>query len=81
MLDKAIDSFGADSSNWRQVVETALNTLPADASPLIRNELSDTLARAVATAGVETRCTIDFIGNRMRQTLLRLRASEGRTAM
>src|SRR5206468_9438437 len=27
------------------------------------------------TAGVETRCTIDFIGNRVRQQLIKLRAT------
>ena len=73
-LDGAIDALDRNSSAWQSVLQQTTDKLTADAQSTIRNEISDLLNRSVAATGTELRCNMDFIGSRVRQALVRIRA-------
>ncbi len=73
-LDDAIDALDRNSASWQAVLQDTTKKLTADAQSTIRNEISDLLNRSVAATGVEMRCDLDFIGTRVKQSLLRMRA-------
>ncbi len=73
-IDGAIDALDRNSASWQTVLQDLTKQLTADAQSTIRNEISDLLNRSVAATGVEMRCDLDFIGARVRQALVRIRA-------
>lgn len=73
-LDRAIDALEVNSASWQTVLQDTTSQLTADAQSTIRNEVSNLLNRSIAAAGGEVRCDIDFIGTRVRQALMRIRA-------
>jgi hypothetical protein len=75
VLDEAVDSLESESGQWREILEKALTDLPKEASSLIRNEISNVLSRTIAAAGVQAMCFADFLGARVRQQLMRIRAT------
>ena len=68
-LDSAIYALSSESANWRSIVEEIKDELPAE----IRGEVDIALNRALAASGVEFRCDVDFIRQRLRQDLLDIR--------
>ncbi len=73
-LDNAIDALDRNSSSWQTVLQETTQKLTADAQSTIRTEISNLLNRSVAATGTELRCNMDFIGSRVRQALVRIRA-------
>jgi hypothetical protein len=73
-LDNAIDALDRNSASWQTVLQDTTQQLTADAQSTVRNEISDLLNRSVAATGTELRCNMDFIGTRVRQALVRIRA-------
>ncbi len=73
-LDGAIDALERNSSSWQAILQGTTQQLTADAQSTIRNEISDLLNRSIAATGTELRCDADFIGARVRQALVRIRA-------
>jgi hypothetical protein len=73
-LDNAIDALDRNSASWQTVLQDTTKQLTADAQSTVRNEVSDLLNRSVAATGTELRCNTDFIGSRVRQALVRIRA-------
>lgn len=73
-LDGAIDALERNSSSWQAVLQDTAKQLTADAQSTVRNEVSNLLNRSIAATGVELRCDADFIGTRVRQALVRIRA-------
>jgi hypothetical protein len=73
-LDEAIDALERNSSSWQSVLQNTTSQLTADAQSTVRNEVTDLLNRSVAATGTELRCDVDFIGTRVRQALVRIRA-------
>lgn len=74
VLDKAIATLESESADWRTVLEGTRDQLVDEAQSTIRNEVSNTLTRAVAASGAEFRCNVDFVRTRVRQDLTRIRA-------
>jgi hypothetical protein len=74
VLNDAIDSLANESANWQQVLQDSMNKLTKDAQSTVRNEVSVVLSRSIAATGVEFRCNVDFIGDRVRQALIRIKA-------
>jgi hypothetical protein len=75
-LDNAIESLNQNSAEWQTIVNRLLADLDgfdSDLASLIRVEVQNLLDRGVAVIGSEFRCNVDFIGNRMRNSLLRLK--------
>lgn len=73
-LNSAIDTLERNSSSWQSVLQDTTKQLTKDAQSTVRNEVSDLLNRSVAATGTELRCDADFIGARVRQALVRIRA-------
>ncbi|PTQ76964.1 hypothetical protein C8R26_11112 [Nitrosomonas oligotropha] len=73
-LDNAIDALDRNSASWQAVLQDTTAKLTSDAQSTVRNEVSDVLNRSVAATGDELRCNVDFIGTRVRQALVRIRA-------
>ncbi|MDH4275825.1 MAG: hypothetical protein OEW08_12380 [Gammaproteobacteria bacterium] len=74
VLDDAIGALNQQSSSWQSVLTDTIGKLTTDTQSTIRNEVSDLLSRGVGTAGAEVRCDADFIGNRVREGLIRIKA-------
>lgn len=70
ILDKAIAELTRESADWRRVVEETKDELPSD----IREQVDLALNRAIAAAGVEFKCDVDFVRKRIRQDLIRIKA-------
>lgn len=73
-LDSAIDTLERNSASWQTVLQDTTQQLTDEAQSTVRNEVSDLLNRSVAATGTELRCNADFIGARVRQALVRIRA-------
>ena len=74
VLDDAIFKLDNANADWQKILEDTRDQLTDSAQSTIRNEVSNTLTRAVAATGVEFRCDTDFIRTRVRQDLMRIRA-------
>jgi hypothetical protein len=74
-LDDAIDSLSTQSANWQQVLQDTMGKLTDTAQSTIRNEIANLASRSVAQVGVEFRCNADFIGARVRQALIAIKAN------
>lgn len=74
ILDDAIDQLQNVSSDWQSVLAEAQDKLTEDAQSTIRSEIANVAARSMAQTGVEFRCDADFIKERVRQALIRIRA-------
>lgn len=72
-LDDAISTLGNESANWQDVLNNTIGQLTDDAQATIRNEVSSVLSRSIAKAGVEIRCEADFLRNRVRDSLIRIK--------
>jgi hypothetical protein len=73
-LDGAISKLGAESANLQQIMDETLGSLPKDVQATIRSDISNTFQRGISAASSEVRCDIDFIRDRLRQSLQRLKA-------
>ena len=64
VLDDAIFKLDNANADWQKILEDTRDQLTDSAQSTIRNEVSNTLTRAVAATGVEFRCDTDFIRNK-----------------
>jgi hypothetical protein len=74
ILDDAIRRLETESYNWRTVLEETRDELIKAGQSTIATEVSNTLSRAVSDSAVEIRCTVDFMRDRVREDLIRIRA-------
>jgi len=74
VLDDAIDALQTQSSAWQTILQEAQSKLTESAQSTIRNEIGNLVTRSIAQAGVEVRCNADFIGARVRQHLIGIKA-------
>lgn len=73
-LDDAIRALETASGDWQKTLNDLTAKLTDDAQSTIRSEVSNLITRSIATGGVEFRCDADFVGDRVRQALVRIRA-------
>jgi hypothetical protein len=73
-LNDAIDALNKNSSAWQSVLQDTTNKLTDAAQATVRNEIANVASRSVAQAGTEFRCNADFVGDRVRQALVRIKA-------
>jgi len=74
-LDEAIVDLADESADWQIVLQDTLAKLTEDTQQTIRNDITNLLRRAPAAVGAEFRCDVDFVRKRVRQDLIRIRAS------
>jgi hypothetical protein len=75
VIQNAINQLDANSANWRETLNQALDKLPKDAQSTIRTELTDLTTRTVAAVGEQFKCAVDFLGQRAKEGLQRIKAS------
>lgn len=73
-LEDAINSIDRNSAGWQSTVTKLEQDLVAQGQSTLANEVQSVANRGIATAGVELRCEVDFIGQRVNQGLRRLLA-------
>jgi hypothetical protein len=73
-LNDAITALQSQSADWQQVLQNTVSKLTKDAQSSLRNEISNLISRTTAQAGVELRCDADFVRERIREELVRLKA-------
>lgn len=72
-IDEAINALEAESGNWQQVIQELRGDVGNSIDGLDAR-LNAIVQRAIGTAGVEARCTVDFLGRRAIQSLHHIRA-------
>jgi len=75
VLDDGIFKLDNANADWQRIMQETRDKLTDSTQSTIRNEVSNALARGVATTGVEFRCDTDFVRTRVRQDLIRIRAN------
>ena len=76
VMEDAINELNENSTEWQMIMNRLiddLETIDDVTASLIRVEVQNLLDRGIAVLGTEFRCNYDFIGNRMRDDLIRLR--------
>lgn len=75
-VDKAIAALNQNSSEWQDIMNGLIADLEgfdSELASLIRVEVQNLLDRGISVLGAEFRCNVDFIGNRMRNALIRIK--------
>jgi hypothetical protein len=73
-VNNAINALANANADWETIVKNLENNLPATIDQTIKTEISQTLQRAESTAGTEFKCGADFVADRVREHLLRVKA-------
>lgn len=73
ILDEAIGKLVNAQSDWQNILKDTTNQLTSSAQSTVRNEVNDLLQRGIASASGELRCDADFLVNRMRNGLIRIK--------
>jgi len=71
-LQNAISDLDRNSAAWQTTLNDLEQKLLAQGQSTLANEVQGLANRGIATTGVELRCNIDFIGQRMDQGLRRI---------
>lgn len=74
VLDAAIMDLNRNSSEWQQILRRVSEELPVEINASIRTEAQNLVDRSIATAGMELKCSADFLGTRAVASLERLRS-------
>jgi hypothetical protein len=73
ILDQAISQLTNAQADWQNVLKDTVNKLTDDAQSTVRNEVNDLLQRGIASTSGELRCDADFMVNRIRNGLIRIK--------
>jgi len=74
-LNEAIRKLESNSDSWQEVLKETQNTLIAEGQSTLANEVSDVISRGTSDVGMEAKCSVDFLRDRAREDLVRLRAT------
>ena len=74
-LDDAITRLEGQSISWQGVLEETRDRLIDEGQSTIANEVSNVLSQTVSDVGIEARCYTDFLRDRVREDLIRIRAT------
>lgn len=74
VIDNGIRDISANSSAWQVILQRVAAELPKEISETIRLDAQSLANRSIATAGVEFRCNVDFLGARAIASLQALRS-------
>lgn len=74
VFDDAIDRLVASSDSWQDVLEDTRDELIKQGQSTLANEVSNVLSRAISDLSIEARCYTDFMRDRVKEDLIRMRA-------
>lgn len=75
ILDSAINKLEGQSIGWQNVLQETRDELLDEGQSTLSNEVSSVLSRAISDVGIEARCYTDFLRDRVKEDLIRLRAT------
>lgn len=73
-LDTAIATLDNNSGEWQSVLLQLERELPKELQTTIRIEVNNLLKESIAATGQEFRCNTDFVGQRVKERLLQIKA-------
>ncbi len=73
-LDRTTATLDNNSREWQHALNALTATLVAQGNSTVANEVTQLAQRGIATAGTEMRCNADFIGQRMKAGLQRIKS-------
>jgi hypothetical protein len=73
VLDEAISKLTNAQADWQNILKDTVDKLTDQAQSTVRNEVNDLLQRGIASTSGELRCDADFMVNRMRNGLIRIK--------
>jgi hypothetical protein len=74
-LDQAIQKMGSQSDGWKDVLQETRDKLIKEGQSTLANEVSSVISRATSDVGIEGRCSVDFVRDRSKEELKKLRAT------
>jgi hypothetical protein len=74
-LNNAIDTLEQQSGRWEDVLKETRDKLFKEGQSTLANEVSNVISRASGDAGIEVRCSADFLRDRAKEELISLRAT------
>jgi hypothetical protein len=75
VLDDSIQKMGRQSDSWKTVLEETRDKLVKEGQSTLANEVSNVISRASSDAGIEVKCSVDFLRDRSKEELVKLRAT------
>ncbi|MCT7969985.1 hypothetical protein NG799_27095 [Laspinema sp. D1] len=73
-INSAIRRLESNSESWQKVLEETRDKLIKEGQSTIATEVSNVLTRATSAIGIEAKCYTDFLRDRTKEDLIRLRA-------
>ncbi len=74
-LDDLIRKLESQSENWQALLEETKDTLIKEGQSTVANEVSNVLSNAISDIGIQARCTVNFLVDRVKEELIQIRAS------
>jgi hypothetical protein len=74
-LNDAIQKMDQQSNRWQDVLEETRDKLVKDGQSTLANEVSNVISRASSDVGIEAKCYTDFLRDRTKEDLIKLRAT------
>lgn len=74
-LNEAIRRLESNSESWQMILEESRDKLIQEGQSTLANEVSNVLSRATSDLGVEAKCYTDFLRDRTRDELIKVRAT------
>ncbi len=75
ILDDAIDTLDSNSKQWQQVLRDTQRELVEAGQSTLSNEVSNLLSKSLSDVGIEAKCYTDFMRDRVKDDLKRIRAN------
>lgn len=74
-LNDAIQNMDRQSNRWQDVLVETRDKLVKDGQSTLANEVSNVISRASSDVGIEAKCYTDFLRDRAKEDLIKLRAT------
>jgi hypothetical protein len=74
-LDQAIQKMGGQADNGINLLKETRDILIKEGQSTLANEVSNVISRATSDVGIEGRCSVDFLRDRSKEELKKLRAT------
>jgi hypothetical protein len=74
-LNDSIQKMGQQSNNWQTVLEETRDKLIKEGRSTLAEEVSNVISRATSDVGIEAKCFTDFLRDRSKEDLVKLRAT------
>jgi hypothetical protein len=81
VLDDSIQKMGRQSDGWKEVLQETRDKLTKEGQSTLANEVSNVISRASSDAGIEVKCSVDFLRDRSNNGPDRFRQLKNRSVV